>query len=107
MSDNIYVSAKFNETVAEIGYTFLGTGEQNIVKMSNGRINMLHGRMYYVPIDNDETIDSDNYNIKIPAEIAENFDIRFIKDSFAAIVPIKHNAILRNGERICILTPLN
>jgi len=100
-----YIKAKFGDGIIEIGYIFLATGEENIVSVSNGRIHLLLGRLYYIPI-NLETINSDEYNIKIHSDAAERFDIRFIKDSFAAVVPIRHNAILKTGETLCVLTPL-
>jgi len=102
----IYIKAKFSEEIVGIGYEFLATGEQNIISASNGKIYMLQGRQYYIPVDNLE-IDSDNYNIKVHSDAADRFDVRYIKDGLAAVVPIRHNTILKNGERICILTPLN
>lgn len=101
----IFVNANFSEEIIEIGYTFLATNEQNIVSASNGRIHLLQGRMYYIPINKD--VDSDSYNIKVHSDAADRFDIRFLKDGLAAVVPIRHNAVLKNGERLCILTPLN
>lgn len=101
----IFVNANFSEEIVEIGYTFLATNEQNVVSASNGRLHLLQGRMYYIPINKD--VDSDNYNIKVHSDAADRFDIRFIKDKLAAVVPIRHNAVLKNGERLCILTPLN
>ncbi|MDD4081838.1 MAG: hypothetical protein PHD05_00490 [Sphaerochaetaceae bacterium] len=108
MNENkIFISANFNSSnTVDIGYVFLTTNEQKIIKASNGKINLLQGRLYYIPTDADKTIDSDNYNIKVPSEIAERFDIRFIKDGFAAVIPVKHNAILKTGERLCILTSI-
>jgi hypothetical protein len=106
--NNIFISANFNTSnTIDIGYIFLTTGEQKIIKASNGKINMLQGRLYYIPINADKQINSDMYNIKVPSEIAERFDVRFIKDGYAAIVPIKHNAVLKNGERLCILVPIS
>lgn len=101
----IFINAIFSEEIIEIGYTFLATGEQNILSVSNGRIHMLQGRMYYIPIGR-EDIDSDNYNIKVHSDIADRFDVRYIKNGLAAVVPIRHNCILKNGERLCVLTLL-
>jgi hypothetical protein len=102
---SIYINAKFSENIVEIGYTFLATGEQNILSVSNGRMNLLQGRLYYIPIDK-ENIDSDEYNIKVHSDASSRFDIRFVRDGLAAVVPILHNAILKTGERLCILIPL-
>lgn len=101
----IYVNAKFNTDITEIGYEFLATGEKNVVSVSNGKLYMLQGRQYYVPINN-ELIDSDNYNIKVHTDAADRFDVRYIKDGLAAVVPIRHNTILKSGERLCVLTKL-
>ena len=101
---NIFISADFGEGIVEIGYIFLATNEQNIVKVSNGRINLLQGRMYYIPINN-TMVDSDDYNIKVHSDIADRADVRFIKDGFACVVPIIHNAILKTGEKLCELIP--
>ena len=100
----IFINAKFSEEIIEIGYTFLATNEQNIVSASNGRIHLLQGRQYYIPVSKD--VDSDNYNIKVHGDVADRFDIRFIKDKLAAVVPIRHNAVLKNGEKLCVLYPL-
>lgn len=101
----IYINANFGDGIVEIGYTFLGTGEQNVISVSNGKLYMLQDRQYYVPVDKSD-IDSDKYNIKVTSEAADRFDVRYIKDGLAAIVPIRHNSILRNDERLCVLLPL-
>jgi len=81
----------------ELGYILLATNEQNVVTVSNGRINLLQGRMYYIPI-NDSNINSDAFNIKIHSDVADRIDVRFVKDGFACVVPIRHNVILKTGE---------
>ena len=103
--NQIYINANFGNEIIEIGYIFLATGEQNILSASNGMVHLLQGRMYYVPMGR-EDIDSDQFNIKVHSDIADRFDVRYVKDGLAAIVPIRHNAILKNGERLCVLTPL-
>jgi hypothetical protein len=104
---DIYIISKFDNNIIDIGYVFLANGEQNVVKCSNGRINMLHGRMYFIPIDDEnKSINSDSFNIKIHRDAADRFDVRYVVDGLAAVVPIRHNAILKTGEKLCILTPL-
>jgi len=88
----------------ELGYILLATNEQNVVTVSNGRINLLQGRMYYIPI-NDSNINSDAFNIKIHSDVADRIDVRFVKDGFACVVPIRHNVILKTGEKLCELIP--
>lgn len=98
------IKAGFGDGIIEIGYVFLATGEQQLVSASNGRIHLLLGRMYYIPIG--KTVDSDDYIIKIHSEAAARFDIRFIRDGFAAVVPLLHNSVLKTGEKLCMLIPL-
>lgn len=105
LKSQIYINANFGNEIVEIGYTFLATGEQNVLSASNGMVHLLHGRMYYIPIGKNN-IDSDDYNIKVHSDIADRFDIRYVKDGLAAVVPIRHNAILKNGEKLCVLTSL-
>jgi hypothetical protein len=100
----IFINANFGDNIVEIGYTFLSTNEQHVVAASNGRLQLLQGRQYYIPVN--KQIDSDNYNIKIHSDVADRFDVRFVKDFLAAIVPIRHNTILKNGEKLCVLYPL-
>jgi len=103
---SIYINADFGNNISEIGYEFLATGEKNILAVSNGKISMLQGRQYYIPINKNSDIDSDKFNIKVPSTAADRFDVRYVKDGLAAIVPVRHNCILKNGERLCILLPL-
>jgi hypothetical protein len=101
---DIYIYSEFDNTIIEIGYVFLATGEQNVVKYSGGKINLLHGRMYYIPVDN-KAVNSDDFIIKTHKEASDRFDVRFVVDGLAAIVPIRHNAILRSNEKLCVLCP--
>lgn len=101
---NIFILAKFSDAIVELGYILLATNEQNVVTVSNGRINLLQGRMYYIPI-NDSNINSDAFNIKIHSDVADRIDVRFVKDGFACVVPIRHNVILKTGEKLCELIP--
>ena len=103
---SVFVHADFGVNISEIGYTHLATGEQNIVAVSNGKFHMLQGRIYYIPV-NIKNVKSDEYIIKVPSISAEIFDVRFVTDGLAAVVPLKHNSIVKNGERLCILTPIS
>ena len=100
----VFILTKFPDTITEIGYVFLANNEQNTVTVSNGRINLLQGRMYYIPIDK-ENINSDKFNIKIHSDVADRVDVRFVKDGFACVVPIRHNVVLKIGEKLCELIP--
>jgi len=100
----VFILTKFPDTITKIGYVFLANNEQNTVTVSNGRINLLQGRMYYIPIDK-ENINSDKFNIKIHSDVADRVDVRFVKDGFACVVPIRHNVVLKIGEKLCELIP--
>jgi hypothetical protein len=104
ISKNIFVLANFSNAIVELGYVFLATNEQNVIKASNGRVNLLQGRMYYIPINNPD-INSDTFNIKIHSDVADRIDVRFVKDGFACVVPIRHNVVLKTGEKLCELIP--
>ena len=105
----ITIFSNFGEVPIEIGFDFLFSNERNIISVSGGKLYMMQGRMYYIPVFSPNFVDninSDEYIIKVPSDVASRFDIRYIKDNLACIVPIRHNAILRNNEKLCILTKM-
>ena len=104
ITNNISVYSNFGNNIIDIGYIVSATNQENIVSVSNGKINLLQGRLYYIPIDNSE-INSDNYNIKMQCDMADRIEIKFIRDGFACVIPIRHNVILRNQEKMCVLIP--
>lgn len=97
----ISVNIKLPETITKVGYVLNPTGETNYTSVINGKIRLMQNRTYYIPIDTD--VDSDEYFIKVPSEIAEKIDVRFVKDGYACVIPLQHNISLRNGQRICFL----
>ncbi len=90
------------EPITQIGYLLSATGETSKTTVTNGKLHMMQGRIYYIPVTTNA--DSDNYQIKIMSDIADKIDVRFVKDGFVCIVPLQHNVILRNGQRVCLLT---
>ena len=101
----VHITSTFDDKITEIGYMFLATGETNSVTVSNGRINLLLDRMYYVPIDKKD-IDSEKFTIKVVSNVADKIDVKLIKDGFAYVTPIRHNVLVRNGEKLCVLIPI-
>lgn len=99
--NNIPIFANLSEPIMKIGYILNPTGETNTVTVSNGKLHMMQNRTYYIPVDSDA--DSDLYTIKVPSEVADKFDVRFVKDRFVCVVPLQHNVIVRNSQRMCIL----
>lgn len=91
------------ENVPTVAYTHNSTGEINKVSIVNGKIQMMQGRTYYIPVGTE--LNSDDYkSIKIPSDMADKIDVRFIKEKYACVVPLQHNTIIKNGQRICIMT---
>jgi hypothetical protein len=104
---HVVVKSNFGEGIIEIGYIFLATNEQQITKFSGGKITLKQQRMYYIPIE-DKTLDSDKFDIiKVPSEVSDRCNVRYIKHGFACIEVIRHNSILKNNEVLCILSKIN
>jgi hypothetical protein len=104
---NIVVRANFGEGIVDIGYIFLATNEQQITKFSGGKITLKQQRMYYIPIA-DKQLDSDQYDIiKVPSDVSDRCNVRYIKYGFACIEVIRHNSILKNNEVLCTLSKFN
>lgn len=79
------------------------TGEMNNVVATNGKIHLITSRTYYIPIDNNK-INSDNMeHMKVLSEVSDLIDVRYIKNGYACIVPIRHNVILKNNMPIAYL----
>lgn len=95
------VRAKFDEGISSVGYIFNSTGENNTVTISNGKLQMMQNRTYYIPVNT--TINSDNYTIKVLSDVADKFDVRFIKEGFACVVPLQHNITIKNDQKLCVL----
>ncbi len=102
LPSNVSIFANLSQPIMQIGYILNPTGETNMVTVTNGKLHMMQNRTYYIPVATD--VDSDLYSIKVPSEVADKFDVRFVKDRFACVVPLQHNIIIRDGQRICILT---
>lgn len=78
-----------------IHYVTTTTGEKGTLKIIENRITLLRGRIYYIPIDTEETLDNNNV-FKTFGEINEKIDVRNIEKGFAAIVPIIHNVQVKH-----------
>jgi hypothetical protein len=86
-----------------IGYIFNSTGEKNVSKIIDGKIQMMQGRTYYIPIKNKEIDSDDEFSIRVLSNFADKIDVRFVKQGFACVIPLHHNTILRSGQEICTL----
>ena len=80
----------------------LSTGYQDKVVVASNSLRLLQNRLYLIPI-NEKLINSDDYNIKVMSDMAQNIDVRYVKDGFACVQSIKHNVKINNGDRIAVL----
>lgn len=87
--------------IDSIGYVFNATGETNTTSIIGGKLRMMQGRTYYIPVNSD--VNSDNYTIKVLSNIAAKIDVRFVRDGYACVVPIHHNTIITDKESLCTL----
>jgi len=99
-----FITIKVNliEPISTVGYIFNSTGESNTVTVSNGKLQMMQNRTYYIPINSQ--INSDLYNIKILSDMADKIDVRFVKEGFACVVAMQHNITIKNEQKLCVLT---
>ncbi len=80
------------------------TNTRDKIVASNKQIRLLQNRFYFIPVNVDPSISSDNYsNIKIYSEKAAEIDVRYVKDGFACIIALKHNTKIRQDELLAVL----
>ena len=95
MENNLKINFKDGD---KIDYKLCATGEKSVTCVSNNILNLMHGRIYYVPVD--QEFDSDENNFRILSNVADKIQIQYIKDQMACVIPIQHNIGLENGEII-------
>lgn len=96
------IHVKFRGTSDQILIQSRATGEKNKVAAANKKIRLIHGRLYFIPIDKE--INSDDYgNIKQYSETSDKFEVLYVKDGLACVDPILHNALIEEGQRLCII----
>jgi hypothetical protein len=100
-SATIHVS--FRSSSDQISIKSKATGETNKVAAANRKIRLISGRLYFIPIDHKD-IDSDEYgNMKQFSDTSDKFEVLYVKDGVACIDPVLHNALIEDGQRICIV----
>jgi hypothetical protein len=96
----IHVSFKTNSD--QIKIINKATNEKSAVVAANKKIRLINGRLYFIPIDHD--MNSDEYgNMKQYSETSDKFIVRYIKEGTACIDPIQHNALVENGQTLCVI----
>ena len=96
------VHVKFVTGGDHVTFVLRATNEENIVIAANKKLQLIQGRMYYVPVDT--KANSDEYgNMKVYSDISEKIDIRYVKGGLACVIPLKHNIFIENNQQLCVL----
>ncbi len=96
------VHVKYKTNCDKLEITNKATQEKNTIVAANKTLRLIHGRLYFIPVDLE--INSDEYgNIKQYSETSDKFKIRYIKNGVACIDPIQHNTVLNDGQKLCII----
>ena len=98
----VTVHVNFETSSDQIEFVLQATNEKNIVIAANMKLQLIQGRMYYVPVDT--KADSDEYgNMKLYSDISEKIDVRYVKNGIACVIPLKHNIFIENNQKLCVL----
>lgn len=81
--------------------TFIATfnGEVGHLKIVDGKIFLLRGRVYKIPVNTDLKLD-DHYILKIKGSLKEFIDVRNIEDGIATVIPLIHNVVVTDDMDI-------
>ena len=100
-NNQIYID--FENNAVPINCIISASNTKYSVLATNKELRLLQNRFYFIPITPDN-IDSDNFrNIKIFSDMADQIDIRYIKDGLACIRALKHNILIKDKQRLCSL----
>lgn len=96
------IHVNFSSNSDKIQIKSKATGEKSLVVAANKRIHLIHGRLYFIPVDSE--VNSDEYgNMKQFSQTTDKYDVKYIKDGKACIDPILHNAIIDDAQQLCVL----
>jgi hypothetical protein len=96
------IHVKFKGNSDQIVIQSKATGETNKVAAANRKLRLISGRLYFIPVD--QIVNSDEYgNIKQYSETSDKFEVLYVKDGYACIDPILHNALIVENQRLCII----
>jgi len=76
------------------------TGEESKISCST-KLRLFIGRIYYLPVDLPKEISTEN--LKTSFDLADKIDVRIVKNGFACVVPLVHNVMLVDGQRIAVI----
>jgi len=96
------IHVKFSSNSDKIKIKSKATSEKNVVVAANKKIHLIHGRLYFIPVDSG--VNSDEYgNMKQFSATTDKYDVKYIKDGVACVDPILHNAIIEDSQQLCVL----
>jgi hypothetical protein len=81
---------------AKITFVATATGEKSSIVSTKGKITLIRGRQYYIPVNTNSGLDDHNV-FKTLGYLNEVIDIRNIRDNVAVIIPIIHNTTIEDG----------
>lgn len=100
----VFIYTNFGNKTQNVQFTIIATGQTGNTSITAGKIRLIYGRIYFLPINSDKDIDSDNFaNLKIFSDMADKIDVRYINNSYAAIIPLQNNIIILDNTRLCVL----
>jgi len=99
---NVHVN--FSTNAVSVDFAVAATGQTNKMVAANGKLQLMSGKFYMIPVNCDPEIDSDNFaNVKIYSDVAQLFDVRYVKNGIACVMPLRHNITLSHDQRLCVL----
>ncbi|MFW6242608.1 MAG: hypothetical protein ACOC2W_00455 [bacterium] len=100
----VFVHTHFGNKTQPVQFTIIATGQTSNTSITGGQLRLIYGRIYFLPIDIDKSISSDEFaNIKIFSDISSKLDVRYISNGYAAILPLQNNIMLTDKTRLCVL----
>jgi hypothetical protein len=95
------IFVKFYLPKTSVSYIIQATNQEDKVNAINGELRLIKGRVYYLPI-NEEEINSDDYEfIKVFSDLSDKLQVLFIKSGFACVIPIVNNFRIKNNQLLC------
>lgn len=99
----VIVNVQFPKNATTVECILSATGYKDKVIAAGKQLRLLQNRLYFIPVNTE--INSDEYsNIKIMSDISESIDVRYVKNGYACVMPIKHNVKIRDTNRLAILS---
>lgn len=97
------IHVKFKLPIESIFYIISATSQEQNSNAIDGKIRLMKGRVYYIPIDRND-INSDNFNIlKVFSDVGDKVEVKYVKEGYACIIPIIHGYQIKDGQQLCVI----